>query len=418
MISILRSNWRLLGFGMLMTFWSAPGQTFFISLFGQEIRAALALSHSEFGGLYSAATLLSAAVILWSGKFVDSVTAPRLSCIVVAALAMSMLLLATVNHIAVLFVAFFLLRQLGQSLMMLISSTTMLRYLPEMRGKATALSSMGYIGAEAMLPIAVVMLSVILDWRQTLILLSVVLCVSIFTFIPILLRDFDSRHAAYIERHRIANDSGSSESLKDATKATFKVLPQRQWARAEVLRDPRFYLLIPALLAQSLIFTGFIFHQGFILESKGWSWQWWASLFSAYALIALISKLIVGALIDRLSALAILPFGLIPLGLGLAVLALGDSVYHAMGFFIGLGITTGVQTTLSGPVMVELYGDKNLGSIKSVFSSLIVFGTGITPFVMGIFIDRGIQIETLAWYSIIYIVFAIFLLGFAFRRKI
>lgn len=418
MISILRSNWRLLGFGMLMTFWSAPGQTFFISLFGQEIRAALALSHSEFGGLYSAATLLSAAVILWSGKFVDSVTAPRLSCIVVAALAMSMLLLATVNHIAVLFVAFFLLRQLGQSLMMLISSTTMLRYLPEMRGKATALSSMGYIGAEAMLPIAVVMLSVILDWRQTLILLSVVLCVSIFTFIPILLRDFDSRHAAYIERHRIANDSGSSESLKDATKATFKVLPQRQWARAEVLRDPRFYLLIPALLAQSLIFTGFIFHQGFILESKGWSWQWWASLFSAYALIALISKLIVGALIDRLSALVILPFGLIPLGLGLAVLALGDSVYHAMGFFIGLGITTGVQTTLSGPVMVELYGDKNLGSIKSVFSSLIVFGTGITPFVMGIFIDRGIQIETLAWYSIIYIVFAIFLLGFAFRRKI
>lgn len=418
MISILRSNWRLLGFGMLMTFWSAPGQTFFISLFGQDIRAALALTHAEFGGLYSAATLLSAAVILWSGKFTDSVTAPRLSRFVVAALALSMLLLATVNHIVVLFVAFFLLRQLGQSLMMLISSTTMLRYLPEMRGKATALSSMGYIGAEAVLPIVVVILSAILDWRQTLILLSVILCVSVFTLIPILLRDFDYWHVAYLERHRTALEAGSSESLESVAKAPFTVLPQRQWARAEVLRDPRFYLLIPALLAQSLIFTGFIFHQGFIVETKGWSWQWWASLFSAYALVALISKLIAGTLIDRFSALAILPFGLIPLGFGMAALALGDSIYHAVGFFIGLGITTGVQTTVSGPVMVELYGDKNLGSIKSVFSSLIVFGTGITPFVMGLLIDRGVPIEALAWYSIVYIVFAIFLLSLVFRRKI
>ena len=44
MLRLIRSEWQLLLFGFLMTFWSSPGQTFLISLFSGEIRAELALS--------------------------------------------------------------------------------------------------------------------------------------------------------------------------------------------------------------------------------------------------------------------------------------------------------------------------------------------------------------------------------------
>ena len=58
-------------FGFLLTFSSSIGQTFFISLFAGEIRSEVNLSHGMFGTFYSAATLTSAIVFLWFGKFTE-----------------------------------------------------------------------------------------------------------------------------------------------------------------------------------------------------------------------------------------------------------------------------------------------------------------------------------------------------------
>jgi hypothetical protein len=41
----------LLG-GLLLTIFSSFGQTYFIALFGLEIRETFALSHGDFGGIY------------------------------------------------------------------------------------------------------------------------------------------------------------------------------------------------------------------------------------------------------------------------------------------------------------------------------------------------------------------------------
>ena len=46
-IQILRLEWTFLTFGFLMSFWSAFGQTFFISLFSPQLRNDLNLSHGE-----------------------------------------------------------------------------------------------------------------------------------------------------------------------------------------------------------------------------------------------------------------------------------------------------------------------------------------------------------------------------------
>ena len=48
-----RQNASLIAVGFLLTFWSSPGQTFFISLFGDNIRELLSLNHAQFGSLYS-----------------------------------------------------------------------------------------------------------------------------------------------------------------------------------------------------------------------------------------------------------------------------------------------------------------------------------------------------------------------------
>ena len=86
MLKLIRSEWQLLLFGFLMTFWSSPGQTFLISLFSGEIRAELGLSDGEFAGIYSLATLASAIVMVWTGTLVDKVDLKKLSIAIVIGL--------------------------------------------------------------------------------------------------------------------------------------------------------------------------------------------------------------------------------------------------------------------------------------------------------------------------------------------
>lgn len=412
-LTAIRKEWRFLLFGTLMTLWSAPGQTFFIALFSGPIRENLALSYGDFGALYSAATLLSALVILWTGPLVDRVAIPRMAIAVVLGLASAAFLLSLSQSIGILFVALFLLRQLGQGLMMLTASTTMLRYLPSLAGRASAISSMGYVIGEATLPILVVTLIGLYGWNASIQLTAIAMLAIMLPAIIILLKDYPLRDRQVREQslaENTPNKALTSELANDLQQP-------KHWTRTRVLRDPIFYLILPAILCQSILFTGFIFHQNFIIETKGWSLSWWAGLFSLYAGIAIVSKLLAGIQIDRKGALTLLPYSALPMAASLAILASSDQSYAAVLFFVGLGITTGVHTTLTGPTLLQLYGSKHLGAIKSLSSSFVVLGTATTPFLMGMLIDNGVSLATMCWSSVIYIILSTVLVVIARRIR-
>ena len=82
-LHFVRADPRLLAYGLLLTFSSAFGQTFFISLFSGEIRAAFAISNGEFGAIYSAGTLASAALLSWSGHWIDRIDLRRWTVMVI-----------------------------------------------------------------------------------------------------------------------------------------------------------------------------------------------------------------------------------------------------------------------------------------------------------------------------------------------
>ena len=259
MLALIRSEWRFLLFGFLLTFWSSPGQTFFISLFSGELRADLGLSDGEFGAVYSLATLASAIVMVWSGSLVDRVDLGRFARWAVCGLAAGCLVVSFSNGIWMLIVGIFLLRQMGQGLMSHSSSTAMVRYLHRDRGKASALASMGYAVSEAVMPILVVTMIALVGWRQGWQVTAVVLLVLMLPVITWLLKGHDQRHADY-ERAVI------QEQTDDHPESG-----RGNWTRSQVLRDPCFYGVLPGLMSQQLMFTGFIFHQVHLVGEKGWS---------------------------------------------------------------------------------------------------------------------------------------------------
>jgi len=389
-----------------MTFWSSPGQTFLISLFSGEIRSELGLSDGEFAGIYSLATLLSAVVIVWSGSLVDRIELKKFSIIIVIGLGLGCGIISLSIGVLSLFIGLFLIRQLGQGLMFITSATAMVRYLDEHKGKSTALAGMGYAFSEAVMPSILVALLLWVGWRMSWLISGIALILFMVPAILYLLRNHDRRHDRYLKQLLLQDDEPK------------QIYRRRQWTRAEVVRDKMFYLFAPGLMSQPLMFTGFIFHQIHLVESKNWSLTGWASLFIMYALISVATKIVTGFLVDRYGAIRMVPLVALPMGVGLVILALTSSLAWGGVFLALTGITVGFQSTVTTPFWSEMYGSKHLGSIKSLGTSVMVFCTAISPVIIGWYIDRGTSMETLAMASAIYILLTSTLAFYACRLRI
>ena len=207
-------------------FCSGPGQTYFISLFSGEIRSSLELSHGQLGTIYSMATLCSAFVLLRTGSLIDRFPPHKIVIIVVTMLAIGGLLLAYSQNLFMLFIACFLLRQFGQGLTSMAASTTMMRYLPKNKGKANALSNIGYSASEAIMPSVILFLIATVSWRTSWIFIGLGL-VLIVPCLSLLLRSSSSYRST---------DLNYSESGLDSVPEISAV---RQWTRADVNETPR-----------------------------------------------------------------------------------------------------------------------------------------------------------------------------------
>ena len=73
MTGFYRENARWLAAGLMLALCSSFGQTFFISLFAGHIKAAYGLTDGSWGGIYTVATLTSAALLIQTGGLADTI---------------------------------------------------------------------------------------------------------------------------------------------------------------------------------------------------------------------------------------------------------------------------------------------------------------------------------------------------------
>lgn len=374
-LSFFRAHGPLIAFGAFMCFASSFGQTFFISLFGGEIREAFALSHGEFGTLYATATMLSAATLVWAGRLIDSMPLARFAAGVLLGLAAMSLLMGVAWSVLTLGAAIYGLRLFGQGLASNTGVTAMARYFEAERGRAVGIASLGHPAGEFLLPFLVVAAFAVIGWR-TLWTGAGLALIAAAPLVFLLLRGHAARDHAL---------RGKRQAGKEGDKAL-----------GQVLRDPGFWLRMPALVAPSFIFTGLIFHQVHLADSKGWPLELMAGSFTLYAAASVATMIATGPLIDRYSANRLTPLFLAPLALACLALFVTDSPLGAPFFMTFLGLNTGVTFVLKGVLWAELYGTAHLGAIRSFDHAVMVASTGLAPAVMGLLIDGGVSMEAIA----------------------
>ena len=169
-----------------------------------------------------------------------------------------------------------------------------------------------------------------------------------------------------------------------------KVTAARDWTRGEVIRDRAFWLMLIGILAPPFIGTTIFFHQVYLVELRGWSLDTFAASFAFMSLMTIIFALVCGALIDRFSAVSLLPSFLLPLSAACLVLAVTPAPWAPFVFMALLGISYGFSTTLIGALWPEVYGTKHLGSIRSRIVAFMVFATAVGPGLTGALIDFGV----------------------------
>ncbi len=373
---------RFLAFGFLLTWFSSFGHTFFIGVFGADIRAEFGLSHGGFGLVYALATLTSALCVVWLGRMIDQVDLRRYSALVCAGLVAACFFVAAAPSVLLLGLAIFVLRLAGPGLTVHTAITSMGRYFEGQRGKAVSIASLGQTAGEAVFPLTAVALIAAVGWRGTWMAFGAAGAVVLLPLVLWLLKGHRKRHRRLIERTAAGNADAASQP--------------RQWSRREVLRDPRFYLILPATLAHLVILSGLFFHQVHLAESKGWSLAWLASCFVGYALAKVAASLLCGPLVDRVGAMRLLPYYILPMGVALLALATFDHPGVALLYMAAAGLSTGAWITISGAMWAEIYGVAHLGAIRALVQALLLLTAALSPPAMGWLIDLGVTMEAIA----------------------
>ena len=384
---ILLATTPELSLGLFLIFSSSVGQTFFISLFSGEIRNAFNLSHGMFGILYSVATLTSATLFFWLGKLTDQFNLTVLGLITLGILSGFSFLLSSAETLLILFLSLLGLRLFGQSMISHIAVTAMARWFSKKRGRALSVALMGHPIGEALLPSLITFFLFQYTWRE--IWVGIGTCI-IIIFLPLVY---------WLGRHIKLNKDDSYNRKQTKSKKNLIV----SWNRSQVLKDLRFYQVLPGLLASPFIVTGVFFHQIHLIETKSWSITLLASSYPFFALSVIGVTFGAGWIIDRFGTVHLLRFFLLPLAFGLLLIVATDKAFAIPIFMILMGASAGSATIVISTLWVELYGINYLGSIRSMFFSMVVLATSISPALIGLLLDTGVTLE------IQFIIFAIYI---------
>lgn len=365
----IQSNFRFLSAGMVVSFSSSYGQTFFVSLFAAQIMATYNLSDGEWGAVYTVATTASAIVMFWAGAVTDYFRVRVLVWAVMPGLALTCLWMSANTWLVGLVIIVFLLRFLGQGMMSQLAVTAMARWFVARRGLALSISAIGFAAGTALFPVVFASLLERHDWRSLWILAAAL----VMATLPIVLWLLSA------ERTPQSHAQSSNAVGMDG----------RHWTRKDVITSPFFWLLMPMLLGPPAWGTALFFQQVHIAEVKGFSLVEYLALLPLLTTVSVACMLISGQLIDRFGSARLIQLYLVPFVLAFVTISISDTLFGVAIGFVFFGIGAGVQATVPAAFWAEFFGTRFIGSIKAVSTSVMVFGSAVGPGISGALIDLG-----------------------------
>ena len=325
--------------------------------------------------MYAAATMASAFALPWVGRYIDSAPIARFSLGVFVGLILACTIMYFSVHPLVILPGFFLLRFFGQGLMSHTSISTMARAFDGDRGKAVSLATLGHPLGEAILPVSVALGISQLGWQSMFLLTGGIVLVVLLPSALLLIRNFP----AAVQQPVLSQDTD-----RQTKKNPFRVLKKRA-----------FWIISPTVFILGFLNTAIFFFQIKLGASKGWSAAWVAASLSAFAVASAAGMMLSGPLVDKVSARRLFPYILVMYILGILILATQSHPVSYPAALVLLAISNGAGSTIKNSLFAEVFGTSIIGSVRSVFTTAMVFSTALGPVTFGLLLDAGLSFESI-----------------------
>lgn len=382
-------NIRFLSFGMALAFLSSFGQTYFIGVYRPAIAEEFDLSNSDFGLYYLMITIVSAVGLNRLGHIIDRAPLVPYTAVLMIAMALACLAVGLASHFWLLIPALMAVRLMGQGMLTHASMTSMSRYYDRNRGLAVAIAGLGFPLGQAVLPPLAVMLMAGHAWRSGWQIFAAALLVLALPLVMWLLKGQRTRHAVWRQNEDKAN-AGHAKGQAGHMR------------RRDVLRDRRFYLMLPALIAGPFWITAAFFFAAEFGVHAGLDLAEYTTFYGFYAAGSVAAPFLGGLLVDRFGGRHLMPLYPPVFGLSLLVMMLEPGSTGVILFMCLMGLGAGITLPINNAVWAELYGTRFLGEIKSLATSLVVVSTALAPFLVGIVLDAQVSLSVILMAGALY----------------
>ena len=366
-------GWVMLPIAMLAAIATSPGQTFGVSIFNPSFRETLGLSHSQLTAAYMIGTLLAALPQPYIGSLMDRFGIRRVMFIIVILLGLACIFMSQVQNLLMLFLAFFLLRVLGQGALSLLANNTIAMWFQVRLGTVSGMMSAGVAGSIALIPPMILLLINQFGWRGAYAALGVIIWL---IMLPLLLLFYRNRP------EDLGQSLDGSASLEAAT-----TIQETETAVSFSLREARhtraYWILLIFTAVWAMIITAIFFNIVPIFTNQGLTAANAAATYTTLALALAATQLIGGVLADRIGLNWLAAMCSVLITAGIWLLSQADSVMLAQLYALLIGMSQGLFGAVNNTVWVRYYGRVHLGRIRGSVAMAMVAGSSAGPFIMG-----------------------------------
>ncbi|NLC33350.1 MAG: MFS transporter [Clostridiales bacterium] len=364
-------GWVIIFIAAMSTFFSAPGQTYFISGFIDIYVNELSLDRSTVSTLYSLATLISGLVIFMVGKISDRLGIKRTMLAVGFLLGLTCFWNSFNTSIVTVFVGFFFGRFLGQGSMTFLPALLLPNWFYQKRAVAFSLMSVGGVVASSLVPLINAMLLGTLGWRIVWRVWGIALWI---LFLPLV----------YFFMFNRPKDIGKAQDFSLGKIGADDDTQEIGFTPRQAMGTFAFWGMTFCQMVLPLVGTGITFHMVSLYATKGLSAQNAALSLSLIALVSFPVTLLAGQVMDRLRQHHVAALvSLIELA-ALLFLFFANSLTAVLIFSALHGIAMGIQAVNNGIVWPDYFGTKHLGVIRGYAMTGTVIASAVGPLPLGI----------------------------------
>ncbi len=373
-------GWLIIVLGAISYFFSAPGQTYFISTFIKTYTKEFNYSSTDISVYYSIATICSGSLLVFMGRQVDKRGQRTMLIFAGTMLAIASLFSSFVSNITLIFLSFFLLRYFGQGSLTLIPGSLVPQWFDKRKALAISLMSMGGLLASMIIPTINVSLNNLIGWRQTWRVWSLLLLV---VFIPLMYVFVINKP----EDIGLKPDNENTKSKEELEK-DYQIITKESWTLNEAIKTKEFWIISIISMIVPMVSTGITFHFFSLMETKGVYESSAKFILGLAAIPGFIMPIISGVLIDRVKPKLIIFGTLSMITINLIFLLLVNSIFTASIFMLSYGLTNYIQNTTITVAYVTYFGRRYLGSIRVIATVFMVIGSALGPIPFGLSYDK------------------------------